>query len=120
MAALAAGVLLAVCSPAAAQIQGVQDSQRLVTIAARECDDYSDIRANLARNNIMESLQDLGADTLYTSGDPVDPVHELAGQPTCRPITGWQFTFGDGLISKASKGPWGDCRSSPTQTRIYR
>ena len=93
--------------PAGAQIQGDQDSQRLVTIAARECDEYSDIRANLARNDIQESLNDLGADTLYESGDPVDPVRELAGQPTCRPITGWQFTFGDGIIAGASKGPWG-------------
>src|SRR5882672_8770453 len=36
-----------------------------VTLAARECAQYTDIMANLARNNIQESLQDLGPDTVY-------------------------------------------------------
>ena len=96
---LSALALLWPAAPAGAQIQGDADSQRLVTIAARECDNYADIRANLARNDIQESLRDLGADTLYTSGQPVDPRTELRGQPECRPITGWQFTFGDGIAS---------------------
>jgi hypothetical protein len=74
LAALAASVAtLALSATASAQIQGDPNADRLVTIAARECDSYQDIRANLARNNLMESLQDLGADTLYVSGDPVDP-----------------------------------------------
>ena len=53
------------------------------TIAARECDDYTDIRANLARNDIQESLEDLGADTLYEPGEPIDPrtEHELSRRP---------------------------------------
>ena len=97
---------LALCPAAGAQIRGDQDSQRVLTIAARECDDYDDIRANLARNDIQESLQDLGADTLYESGDPVDPLREAAGQPTCRPITGWTFTIGDGIAPQV-EGPWG-------------
>lgn len=79
----------------------------LVTVAARECPTYQDVRANLARNNIMESLQDLGEDTLYTSGEPINPKLELEGQPKCRPITGWQFTLGSGIKEKASTGPWG-------------
>jgi uncharacterized repeat protein (TIGR01451 family) len=79
----------------------------LVTVAARECPTYQDIRANLARNNIMESLQDLGGDTLYQSGEPINPIKEVEGQPNCRPITGWQFTLGSGIQEKASKGPWG-------------
>ena len=87
-----AGAGLAVC-PAA----GAQSADRWVTIAARECDTYTDIRANLARNNIMESLKDLGADTLYTSGEPIDPRTELEGQPNCRPIVGWRFATGTGL-----------------------
>jgi uncharacterized repeat protein (TIGR01451 family) len=98
---------LALCAPAAAQIAGDPSSTRLVTLVARECDDYDDIRANLARNNIQESLQDLGADTLYVSGEPVNPVKELAGQPTCRPITGWRFTLGDGIAGSSVDGVWG-------------
>ena len=42
----------------------------------------------------MESLEDLGADTLYEAGDPIDPRTELEGQPNCRPIVDWRFTFG--------------------------
>jgi uncharacterized repeat protein (TIGR01451 family) len=76
-------------------------------LVARECPTYQDIRANLARNNIMESLQDLGGDTLYTSGEPINPIKESEGQPNCKPITGWQFTLGSGIQEKASKGPWG-------------
>ena len=99
--------LLAMCAPAGAQVQGDQSADRWVTIAARECDEYTDIRANLARNNIMESLRDLGADTLYEAGEPIDPRKELAGQPRCRPLVGWRFTFGRGFQSKAVTGPWG-------------
>ncbi|OJU84337.1 MAG: hypothetical protein BGO11_16470 [Solirubrobacterales bacterium 70-9] len=79
----------------------------LVTVAARECPTYQDIRANLARNNIQESLQDLGEDTLYSNGEPINPKLELEGQPKCKPITGWQFTLGSGIKEKASTGPWG-------------
>lgn len=78
-----------------------------VTIAARECDEYTDIRANLARNNIMESLQDLGQDTLYSSGDQIDPRTEQAGQPDCRPLVGWRFTFGSSYQTRAVTGVWG-------------
>ena len=79
----------------------------LVTVVARECPTYQDVTANLARNNIMESLQDLGADTLYSSGEPINPIKEAEGQPNCKPIPGWQFTLGSGIQEKASKGPWG-------------
>lgn len=78
-----------------------------VTLAARECDAYTDIRANLARNNIMESLEDLGADTLYSSGDQIDPRTEQAGQPNCRPLAGWRFTFGSNYQTRAVTGVWG-------------
>jgi uncharacterized repeat protein (TIGR01451 family) len=99
-------VSLVASATAGAQVVGNQSADRWVTIAARECDSYRDIRANLARNNLMESLQDLGADTLYESGQPVDPRTELAGQPKCRPITGWRFTFGAGIAGQVD-GPWG-------------
>ena len=39
------GAALALCAPASAQVVGDQSADRWVTIAARECDDYSDIRA---------------------------------------------------------------------------
>ena len=55
----------------------------------------------------MESLEDLGADTLYESGEPVNPGKEFIGQPTCRPITGWRFTFGDGILERQRRRPVG-------------
>ena len=103
LAGLVTSAVLAPCPAAWAQ-----SADRWVTIAARECDDYDDIRADLARNNIQESLQDLGADTLYVSGEPIDPRKELEGQPSCRPITGWSFTFGDGIAGNTVDGPWGE------------
>jgi uncharacterized repeat protein (TIGR01451 family) len=106
-ATLVTGAALLVCPTAGAQVAGNESADRWVTIAARECDDYDDIRANLARNNIQESLQDLGEDTLYVSGEPVNPVKELEGQPTCRPITGWRFTLGDGIAGDTVDGVWG-------------
>ena len=102
------GALLVLSAPGYAQAAGASGgSGLLVTLAARECPTYQDVTANLARNNIMESLQDLGADTLYTSGEPINPIKENEGQPNCKPITGWEFTLGSGIHEKASKGPWG-------------
>ena len=88
--AVPAAVSLVTCPAAPAQTADPQSADRFVTIAARECDSYTDVRANLARNNIMESLRDLGADTLYESGEPIDPRTELVGQPACRPLVGWR------------------------------
>ncbi|MFI6478593.1 hypothetical protein ACIBH1_11695 [Nonomuraea sp. NPDC050663] len=65
-----------------------------VTLVARQCDDYSDIMANRARNNIQESLRDLGKDSVYAAGQPVRPAVEDANDPGCRPLNGWTFTFG--------------------------
>ena len=78
-----------------------------MTIAARSCPSYEAITANLARNDIQESLRDLGADTLYTSGQPIDPDLEAQGQPTCKPLPNWQFTLGRGYQSRAVSGTWG-------------
>jgi hypothetical protein len=69
----------------------------LVTFVARQCPTYQDITANLARNNIQESLQDLGADTAYTGGQPIAPSVETPNQPNCTALPGWQFTFGNGI-----------------------
>ncbi len=68
-----------------------------VTFVARECPEYTDIMANLARNNIQESQQDLGPDSVYRSGQPISPSIEAANDPACTPLNGWQFTFGNGI-----------------------
>ncbi len=96
-------LLLLASAPASAADSG----DRLVTIAARVCPEYTDITANKARNNIQESLKDLGRDTPYSSGQLVDAAVEDTVQPNCRPIEGWKFTLGRGYRSKASTGPWG-------------
>ena len=72
-----------------------------VTLVARECPAYTDITANLARNNIQESLQDLGADTAYQPGQPISPSVEAPHQPSCTPLSGWKFTFGNGINGQA-------------------
>ena len=52
-----------------------------VTLVARVCDNYSDILANTARNDIMESLHNLGGNSQYLGGGnwPVRPAAEDAG-----------------------------------------
>ncbi len=96
----ALSVALSAPAPAAA-------SDRLVTFVARVCDDYPDVSANRARNNIQESLRDLGDDTTYVAGEAIQPAKELAGQPRCQPLPGWRFTLGTDYASRASTGKWG-------------
>src|SRR5215813_11311974 len=93
---------------------------RSITYAARSCPSYADVTANLARNNIQESLQDLGDDTDYVSGEPISPAIEEPGQPNCRPIVGWRFLLGDGISGSPSVGPWGSLSqvSDPDSTSI--
>ncbi len=79
----------------------------LLTVAARVCPTYDSIAANRARNDIMESLRDLGPDTTYSAGQPIDPTIEQTTQPACRPLPGWRFTLGTGYITRAVSGPWG-------------
>jgi hypothetical protein len=57
----------------------IATAQTSVTIAARACPSYQAITANLARNDIQESLRDLGPDTLYRAGQPIDPDRSAAG-----------------------------------------
>lgn len=72
-----------------------------ITFAARWCPSYESVRANRARNNIMESLQNLGPDTNYTSGQAVSPAKEdEPPQSACTPLTGWNFQLGDGIAGK--------------------
>jgi hypothetical protein len=106
---LAASAAAALAQPARAQ-DGQGTQQRYVTIGARSCPSYADITANRARNNIMESLQDLGVDTPYgVNGVPllVDPVLEASVQPDCTPIANWRFTLGTGIQGRAVSGVWG-------------
>src|SRR4051794_10686037 len=92
-----------------ARAQSADDapSGYFLTIAARQCPTYKDIRANLARNNIQQSLQDLGLDTPYTSGQAISPQVEAATQPNCTPLVGWQFVLGTGISGTPVKGSWG-------------
>ena len=105
------GVLLIDAAPASAS------HERWVTFAARVCDDYTNVTGNRARNNIMESLRDLGADTPYGTRLPdgrivpneVDPAIEEEFQPPpgCRPLAGWKFRLGTGYVTKGDVGIWG-------------
>jgi uncharacterized repeat protein (TIGR01451 family) len=82
-------------------------AQTSVTIAARSCPSYESITANLARNDIQESLRDLGEDTRYRPGQPIDPDVEASGQPLCAPLPNWRFTLGRGYRTRAVTGAWG-------------
>ena len=80
-----------------------------VTFVARSCSSYSDIFANKARNDIQESLKDLGPDSPYNGTDQlVNPaVESQSPQDRCRPLPDWTFTLGHGYESRAVTGPWG-------------
>lgn len=80
-----------------------------VTFVARSCPTYTDIYANRARNDIQESLQDLGPNSQYgRNGRLVNPYDESrAPENVCAPVNGWQFTLGRGYRTRAVTGPWG-------------
>ncbi len=75
-----------------------------LTLAARSCPTFADVTANRARNNIQETILDLGPNTRYQAGDPIDPDEEAERQPRCTPITGWRFTLGTGVGAKVPNG----------------
>jgi hypothetical protein len=105
--AVVAGAAVAVGPTPVAEAGSSPQPTRLVTFVARTCSSYTDVAANRARNNIQESLQDLGADTLYNGGNAVSPVVEQTQQPNCAPLSDWRFTMGNGYTSRAVTGPWG-------------
>jgi uncharacterized repeat protein (TIGR01451 family) len=84
-----------------------ESSSKLLTVVARVCPTYQDVMANLARNDIQESLQDLGKNTVYSSGQTIDPSIEAREQPNCTPLPDWTFTLGTGYQSRAVSGTWG-------------
>jgi uncharacterized protein DUF11 len=97
-----AGGLVLIAAPAAVA------ANKRVTYAARVCDSYSQIFANEARNNIMESLQQLGPATPYASTAQMDPITEaLPPQGDCRPLVGWRFTLGTGISGTKLTGVFG-------------
>ena len=105
---LAVLALLAVVPAAQAQSP---PSGYYVTIAARVCNAYTDIFANKSRNNIMESLRNLGPDTQYSGANAsanVNPTLEaLSPQSKCEPLPDWKFTLGTGIAGDKVTGPWG-------------
>lgn len=106
-AALAVAAAAWLIAPAPAMAQG---TGYFVTFVARSCPSYDDVFANKARNDFMESLENLGPDSPYnTNGESlVDPsVEGMAPQDACTPLPDWQFTLGHGFQAAASVGPWG-------------
>ena len=102
--ALACGAWFGV-GATAASAQGTGYS---VTFVARSCPEYTDIFANRARNDIQETLHNLGPDSPYTEPFEVNPHTEgLAPQNVCKPLPDWEFTLGHGYQSSAVTGPWG-------------
>ena len=82
-----------------------------LTLVARECDNYSDISANRSRNNLQETLQDLGVDSTYSStmsNNPVAPWREsnpATQVDNCRPINDWTFTLGTNITGGTAAAP---------------
>ena len=102
------GLVVATTPAGAQESQGQKPGSGLfLTIAARSCPTYADITANRARNDIQESLRDLGPNTPYSSREKIDPDVEQRTQPNCTALADWDFTFGDGYRSRAVAGPWG-------------
>ncbi|WP_018351217.1 prealbumin-like fold domain-containing protein [Longispora albida] len=119
--------LVAVLVPGVAHADAVSNVHQAaapvyqVTFAARTCAGYTDIMANRARNNIQQSLRDLGKDSVYAYGQQIDPAIEAANNPACRPLTGWQFTTGGGFGDRvngltAVTGP--DAPTPPTAASV--
>ena len=102
--ALACGVWLGVGTPVAA----AQGTGYSVTFVARSCPAYTDIFANRARNDIQETLHNLGPDSPYTEPFHVNPKTEGSSpQNICKPLPDWEFTLGHGYQSSVVTGSWG-------------
>lgn len=110
-AAITSAVVPAWTPPAAAQ----SPAPLQVTYVARVCDSYADIMANKARNNIQESLFNLGPDSTYPANGIVSPTAEASGSPNCRPYTGWRFSTGSSITGKTEATDY-----LSTVTGVYR
>ena len=79
-----------------------------MTFVARVCPEYSDVMANLARNDIQESLKDLGPNSIVHGRAADRSRHRGASRSrTAQPLPAWQLTLGTGIESRAVSGPWG-------------
>lgn len=87
---------------AAVVLPPATDVPLLVTYVARVCDEYSDVMANKARNNLMESLRDLGADSTYPGNGILTATDEAAGSPNCAPLADWRLTMGPSHQGKSA------------------
>jgi hypothetical protein len=118
-AVIALALSIVATSPAVAATKA---SGYYVTFAARACASYSDVYANKARIDIVESLEDLGPNSQYgNSGAIVSPSYEdLAPQSNCNPLPNWTFTIGTGYLSRAVTGVWGSLSkvTNPYSTQI--
>ena len=116
--AIAAGAMVgiaigAIAAAAPAAAAPTDPTNYKVTLVARYCNDTSgatttwpNVRANRARNNIQETLKNLGPNTNYANNmvPPVNPDKEeeaIAGQAACNPLVGMPITFGSNISGKA-------------------
>jgi hypothetical protein len=102
---VSAALAVAACSVAvstASKAGAASTDTYEVTVVARQCPTYTDTMANLARNDLQESLQDTGKDSAYLPGQPISPSIETPNSPNCTPMPGWKFSFGDGIAGKVS------------------
>jgi len=101
-------LVFSVSLAAGAGSASAQGSGYSVTFVALSCPSYSDIFGNRARNDILESLKDLGPDSQYVGGELINPTAEgIPPQDRCVPLPGWEFTLGRGIEGRAVSGPWG-------------
>ncbi|MBO1333688.1 DUF5979 domain-containing protein [Streptomyces sp. VRA16 Mangrove soil] len=104
---LALACLLAVLGPSGGRAAAAAAAQNplSVTFVARACPAYTDVMANKARNNIQESLRDLGPDSNYAAGEAVSAAKEAAGTPLppCEALPGWTFATGTGITAKSTQ-----------------
>ncbi len=117
--ALTASVGVSVAAvPATAATVGADEDTYSITFAARVCDSYTDVLANKARNNLMESLKDLGADTNYDAWGIVSAEKEETGNANCRPLPNWQMTTGTWFNGKTPATQNLSTVTSPFDTTI--
>jgi Domain of unknown function DUF11 len=107
----AAVAAIALVSGMVAPTEALATHEKLLTLAARVCPSFASITANTARNNIMESLEDLGANSPYKPVGSIpkvmDPDVEAAVQPDCEPLANWKFTLGKDYKTRAVSGSFG-------------
>jgi hypothetical protein len=109
LAALASVGVIAV--PADATVSPASDYS--LTVVARLCPSFSDVQANLNRNNLQETYSDLGidADPPYQGDMTLNPVSlarestvNATGYNQCTAIPNWTFSLGDSYENYATGG----------------